>query len=311
MVLFRVLAGLVALLSCALAGISPACAQTAMPDRPLRVLLIPADGGTEDGTRADFLPLFNAISASTGLRFEVMTGHSYAAVIEGMCSGLADIAWFGAASYIEARERGCAELLAVEVTGGESQYYAGLFVRSDAAIDDIEALRGRSLAVGSVHSTSSFIYPVSMLLDVGLDPVRDLAAIRITDSHANALRAVQAGAVDAAAASFDSYARAVTRGALGEGELRVLARSAPIPNPPLALNPALPDAVKAALRDALARVHEAPGVTPDMVRGYGGKRVDRYDVTVTDALIDEAAGRMARVGGRVTDEIVAAAGRSR
>jgi phosphonate transport system substrate-binding protein len=39
--------------------------------RPLRVMLVPADGGTEDGTKADFLPVFNAVNRVTGLNFDI------------------------------------------------------------------------------------------------------------------------------------------------------------------------------------------------------------------------------------------------
>ena len=52
------------------------------PQKPIRVMLIPADGGTEDGTKADFQPLFDAITRSSDLHFTVSTGQSYAAVIE-------------------------------------------------------------------------------------------------------------------------------------------------------------------------------------------------------------------------------------
>lgn len=67
--------------------------------KPLRVILIPADGGTEDGTKRDFEPIFGAINQSTGLKFDLKVGQSYGAVVEAMCNGAADIAWFGPASY--------------------------------------------------------------------------------------------------------------------------------------------------------------------------------------------------------------------
>ena len=82
-------------------------------NKPLRVVLVPADGGTEDGTKKDFLPVFNAISKSTTLNFDIKVGQSYSAVIEAMCSGTADIAFFGPASYLQAKARDCAELLAL------------------------------------------------------------------------------------------------------------------------------------------------------------------------------------------------------
>src|SRR4030095_7120456 len=77
--------------------------------RPFRVVLVPADGGTEDGTRADFQPLFNAVARMTGRRCELTVAQSYAAATEAMCTGAAEIGWFGAVSYLQTKSRGCAE----------------------------------------------------------------------------------------------------------------------------------------------------------------------------------------------------------
>ncbi len=66
--------------------------------KPLRVVLVPADGGTEDGTKKDFQPIFSAVEQATGLKFDIKVGQSYGAVVEAMCNGAADIAWFGPAS---------------------------------------------------------------------------------------------------------------------------------------------------------------------------------------------------------------------
>jgi phosphonate transport system substrate-binding protein len=89
-------------------------------ERPLRVMLVPADGGTEDGTLADFKPMFNSLSKTTGLHFDMKVGQSYAALITAMVNQQADIAWFGAVSYLEAKKRGGAELLSLSVKKGES-----------------------------------------------------------------------------------------------------------------------------------------------------------------------------------------------
>lgn len=276
--------------------------------RPLRVILIPADGGTEDGSKADFKPLFAAITQTTGIHFDVKAGQSYAAVIEGMCGGLAEIAWFGAASFVEARRRGCAELLAVDVNHGSSSYYAGIFVRAESPAADLSDLRSRSLAVGSMHSTSSFIYPMTMLLTANLDPVKDLASIRITGSHSDSIKALDAGLVDSAALSFDSFAKAVNQGSIRAESFRLIAKSDPIPNPPLALHPDLSDELKARLRDALARVHQNPDVRPEMIRGYGGKQVDRYDTSVEESVFDVVEARMLAIDEDLTTALLRKAG---
>lgn len=268
----------------------PAQAQrTGSAASPLRVLLIPADGGTEDGTKADFLPLFNAITRSSGIHFDVQAGQSYSAVIEGMCAGQAEIAWLGPVSYVEARKRGCAELLGVEERDGSSTYYAGLFVRAASGIEKPADLAGKSLALGSQHSASSFSYPLAMLVKAGIDPLKDMSEIRLTGSHANSLLALQNGLVDVAGASFVSFERAVNQGGLNAADFRLVMKSDPIPNPPIAMHPGLPGPAKLALKKALGEAHETPGISPDAIRGYGGKRVDRYNTEAEDALFDAMA----------------------
>lgn len=284
------------------AALSPALAQTVADgskEHPLRVLLIPADGGTESGTKADYLPVFNAITRTTGLQFDLKVGQSYGAVVEGMCNQLADIAFFGPVAYVQAHRRGCAQLLAVGVEKGESVYYAGMFTKADSPIAAMKDVKGRRMAFGDVNSASSFTFQVAMLLDAGLDPVRDLAAIRMTGSHASSLAALTQGQVDVASLSFDSYEKAVKQGAVDAKQIKVIAKSIPIPYPPLALNAKLPEALKTQLKSAFAGVHKAPGVTPDMIRGYGGKKVDAFDTTFSEAEFNVAAEKLALL----TDEL--------
>lgn len=267
--------------------------------RPLRVLLVPADGGTEDGTKADYVPIFNAVTRMTDLHFDIKVGQSYGAVVEGMANQLADVAFFGPVTFLQARERGAAELLAVAVEKGHSVYYSGLFVRDGSPYRSLPDLKGRRVAFGDVNSTSSFAFPVAMLLAAAVDPARDLGAVLITGSHANSLKALQEGHVDAAAASFDSYEKAVKQGAIKPNVIRVLARSEPIPYPPLAMHPKLPPELKAKLRKAFNAVHTAPGVDKDMIRGYGGARVDRYDADFSETAFVAAGAKLAKV----TDEL--------
>jgi phosphonate transport system substrate-binding protein len=258
-------------------------------------VLVPADGGTEDGTRADFQPLFNAVARMTGLRFELTVAQSYAAATEAMCTGAAEIGWFGAVSYLQTKSRGCAELLAVDVVHGESVYYSGYFARRDSPVKTLLDVKGRSVAFGDVNSTSSFTFPVAMLLEAGLRVPEDLGKIRLAGSHANSLKALEQGEVDVAAASFDSFEKAVRQGAVKAGDYRVIAKSMPIPNPPLAMHPKLSAEAKQELRAAFNRVHQAPGVTPDMMRGYGGKKVDRYDAGYNEKAFAVAIVMMSKV----------------
>jgi phosphonate transport system substrate-binding protein len=267
--------------------------------RPLRVILIPADGGTEDGTRKDFQPIFGAISQATGLNFDIKVGQSYSAVIEAMCGGAADIAWYGPASYLQAKARGCAELLALAVRNGESVYYSGIFSRADAGIRGIADLKGKRIALGDVNSTSSFNVPVAMMITAGVDPARQAGAINMAGSHANVLKALAEGLVDAGGASFDSFEKAVNANAIDPAKVKVIVKSTPIPYPPLAIHPKVAEALKAKLRDAFNNIDKLPGISKEQIRGYGGGKVDGYTSKVSEADM-AAAGKMFEL---VTDSV--------
>ena len=272
--------------------------------RPLRVMLVPADGGTEDGTRADFEPVFNAITKDAGLHFEIRVGQSYAAVVEAMINGLVDVAFFGPVTYLQAKQAGAAELLAVAELNGESIYYAGIFVRVDSQLESLADLRGKSVALGDVNSTSSFNYPLAMLIEAGLDPVHDLSNVYLTGTHANSLQALAAGKSDAACASFTSFEKAVQAGKLDPKLIRPLAKSDPIPYPPLAMHVDLPQSIKQQLRDALNGVHLSQRISADQIRGYGGKRVDRYNADFSAEQFDRAMRQLAEVTKELKEAIL-------
>lgn len=276
--------------------------------KPLRVVLIPADGGTEDGTRKDFEPTFAAITQATGLNFDIKVGQSYSAVVEAMCSGAADIAWYGPASYLQARARGCAELLALAVRHGESVYYSGIFARKDAKIDKIGDLKGKRLALGDVNSTSSFNVPVAMMLEAGVNPARDATSINMAGSHANVLTALAEGLVDAGGASFDSFEKAVNANAIDPDKLKVVVKSAPIPYPPLAVHPKVNAAVKARLRDAFSNLNKLPGIRKEQIRGYGGGMVDGYTANVSEDDMAKAGKLFDLVTPQVKTDIIKKAG---
>lgn len=272
--------------------------------RPLRVILVPADGGTEDGTKKDFQPIFDAISKATGLKFDIKVGQTYGAVMEAQCAGAADIAFYGPASYLPVHAKGCANLLALAVNHGQSVYYSGLFARADARIDRIADIKGKRIALGDVNSTSSFAVPIAMMLQEGVDPARDARAVNIAGSHANVLKALAEGVADVGGASFDSFEKAVNQKAIDPSRIKVVAKSAPIPYPPLAIHPGVPAHVQAKLREAFETVHTLPGVTPEQIRGYGGAKVERYTTKVSEEQMAAAGKLFALVTPEVKQAIV-------
>lgn len=276
--------------------------SAALPDgskeHPLRVLMIPTDTGSNDITQ-DYKPVFNGITKNYGIYFDIKAGNSYSAVVEGLCNNQADIVWLGASTYGEAYEKCGVDLLAVDVKKGDSSYYSGIFARKGQGIKSLTDLKGKSMAFGSTSSTSSFNFPVAMLIADGVDPVKDLGRVIIAGSHSASLAALAEGKVDAAAASYNSYGKAVKKGAIDPAKFIPLAKSQPIPNPPMAMNKGLNNDLKIKLREAFNNIHTK--IDPAKIRGYGGKKVDRYDAYFDEKKIFEALAKL----GAVTKEVKA------
>jgi len=274
-------------------------------ENPLRVMMVPTDTGTNDIT-ADYAPVFQGITKHYGIHFDLRAGASYAAVVEGMCNNQIDIAWYGAVTFGQANDRCGVELLAVDVKKGDASYFSGIFVAKDSGIDEISDLKGKSMSFGSPNSTSSFNFPVAMLIAEGIDPVKDLQKIIIAGSHSASLAAMAEGKVDAAAASYNSFGKAVSKGTIDPTKFKSLAKSQPIPNPPLALNKGLSEDMKAKLRKAFGEIHTK--IDPSKIRGYGGKKVDRYDAEFDVQKIFDALGKLSAVTKQVKAEMIDKAG---
>lgn len=271
---------------------------------PLRVMLVPSDGGTEEGTRADFAPLFEALTRMTDLHFEIRVGQSYSSVIEAIAAGLTDLAYMGTVSFLTATDRGPVELLAISEIDGGFFYYSGLFTMVDSGIERLEDLRGKTLVFSDPSSSSGFVYPLALLLGEGIDPVHEARRVILSGSHTNSLTALAEGRADVAAAPFESYIKSVRQGAIDPRRVRIIAKSDPIPNPPIAINSELPRDVIERLREALDSVHTIPDLEPGMIRGHAGKVVDRYNADVPPELFEKARRNMALINNGYRAEIL-------
>ncbi len=278
---------------------------TGTKDDPLRVMMIPADTGGADVTE-DYKPVFDAIADKYGIHFDLKAGSSYAAVVKGLCEEQTDLAWYGAVTYGQAKDLCDAELLAVDVKKGESVYYSGIYTARDSGLESLVDLKGKSLAVGSVSSTSSFNFPMAMVINAEVDPVKDLSKVVIAGSHTNSIAALKEGRVDAAAASFNSWEKAVNKGIIDPSKFKVLAKSEPIPNPPMAMNRKLSPELKTKLREAFNNIHKH--VSPEKIRGYGGKKVDRYDAGYPEEKMLAVLKKLSKVTDDLKRDLVEKAG---
>ncbi|MDM8564200.1 phosphate/phosphite/phosphonate ABC transporter substrate-binding protein [Candidatus Halobeggiatoa sp. HSG11] len=229
-------------------------------------------------------PLFDAITKEFDIYFKVNSNKSYGAVINDFCTQKIHFAIFGTSSYGEIKKR-CydfAEIFAVVIEKGSSTSYSGIFVRKGHNLNTLKDLVGQSIAFGNQYSTSSFNFPVSMLIEAGINPADDFDDIFITGNHFAAIKALKTGKAIAAAVSFRAWLKAVRDGSIDPLYFKPLVKSIPIPNAPFVINKTLPTELKNTLRDAFRVIHTK--LSSDKLLNSFGKQVDRYDVNVDEQL---------------------------
>jgi phosphonate transport system substrate-binding protein len=210
----------------------------------------------------------------------------------------------GTVSFLTARDRGPVELVAVSEENGKSYYYSGLFALAESEIRDIGDVRGRTLVLSDPSSSSGFVYPLALIKKNGIEPIKDCARIILSGSHTNSLTTLAGGHAEIAAAPFESYLKAVRQGVIDPRRIRIIAKSDPIPNPPIAVSGRIDATTIDRLREAFHQVHTLPGIEPEMIRGHGGNIVDRYNAEVPESFFHAARENMTMINNQYRAEVL-------
>lgn len=214
--------------------------------------------------------LAGALEEALDCPVNVQVVADYAAEVLAMENGKLDLGQFGPIGYVFASERAGAEPVASFGTpeGELSTYTGGIWVAKDSDIQSIEDLRGRSLALGSVGSTSGDVLPRFALRQAGLADA-DLQ-MDYTGGHPEALLALKNGVVDAAQINSQTLGTAESEGTFDRTGFRQIWESEPIPNDPITVRGDMDQEFKDAVKEALLNLKPADvekvgaflGVTP-------------------------------------------------
>lgn len=223
---------------------------------------------------AKLKPAYDVLAAALSKKLEcpvsVQVVEDYAAEVLAMRNGKLDLGQFGPLGYVFADAKAGAEPLVSFGTAGKelSTYTAGIWVPKDSPIQAIGDLKGKSLALGSVGSTSGDVLPRFGLREAGIADA-DLK-MDYTGGHPEALLALTNGKVDAAEINSQTLATAIAAGTFTSDKYRQVWTSNPIPNDPITVRGDADPAFKAAVKDAflsldptdVAKVGEFLDVTP-------------------------------------------------
>lgn len=201
--------------------------------------------------------LGQALSQRLNCPVDVQVTEDYSAAVLAMRNQQVDVGIFGPLGFVFAHQRANAEALASfgDATGRLSSYTASIWVPVASPVQAVPDLRGRTLALGAVGSTSGDALPRQALVQNGLNE----QTVRTTyaGGHPEALLALTNGAVEAAEINSQQEAAATASGTFDPSKFRRIWTSAPIPNDPVTVRGDMDPAFKGAVRDALVRLDPA------------------------------------------------------
>ncbi len=266
---------LVLVATMALAGCGGGGGGSASGDEPLRVGLIPNENPEE--VEAQYQPLEDYLKKEIGREVELSVPTTYNAVVEAMVSGELDLAYFGGLTYVQARQRADVHPLFTEVNPrtGTTKYRSVIIVPADSNVRNVEDLRGKDFAFGSVSSTSGSLYPAIMLNQAGIDYRTDLGEVVYTGGHDTTAQAVANGRVAAGGLEDRILYDLQEEGIIGKDKVRVIEESDPIEGYPWVVRDDLSDKDEQALTEAYLDI-EDPKLL-DLLRAEDYQKVQAAD----------------------------------
>ena len=176
-------------------------------------------------------PLLQYLSAQTGVTLELKVAKDYDELLTWLREGSVSSAHLSPYAFIKASERGNITLLATVVNEGAETVRSLVITHAQSPIEKLKDLQGRTFAFVDTRSTSGFIYPRMLLIKMGYDPSRFLGKTVFCGDHLSVIAAVLSGKCDAGAV-YDGALKVAERNGYAVGQLRVLARSEPLPPDP-------------------------------------------------------------------------------
>jgi phosphonate transport system substrate-binding protein len=213
----------------------------------LRIGVSPTNGKT---TNALFEPLARYLDRR-GLEAAFVSADSYEDVTRDLGAGDLDAAILSPLSWVKAREKLPAALVATAARSGSPTYLGYLIARASDAPTSLAALRGKRIAYVERGSTSGYLCPRALLRERGLDPDTFFGEAKMLGNHAAVITAVANGEVELGATAsafvdperFDRVKEA--------DQVIVLAKTARIPLDAAVVHTRLSQRVGHRLREAL------------------------------------------------------------
>jgi len=204
-------------------------------------------------TKSRFEPLTRHLSAVTGITVTPVYLNTFD-VPEAFERGELDVTHTNSLIYVMMKDMGL-EPLAGEKRGSLGFRSAGgIAVKADSPIKKLEDLKGKRMVFGPMLAPTGYLAQYELLLDAGIDPEVDLDYYAIPAGaykHEKVVYGVWMGTYDAAAIPLLDLEIMEDLNKVGKGDLRVIARSDPIPYCVFGVSSRVPVKIADSVRTAL------------------------------------------------------------
>lgn len=153
----------------------------------------------------EFGAFVDAFESSTGLQIGFYPVNDRVAAAAALESDQVDLVFTGPAEYVVLRERvGVEPVVAIKRDG----YRSCLYTKADSGIGSVAALKGKSVGMSDVGSTSGHLGPSQLLVDADLDPRSDLKVLTVGDAVHEALKRGDVDAVGIGCHDYEEFMQA-------------------------------------------------------------------------------------------------------
>ncbi len=235
--------------------------QSALQGEPLILSVIPVESPRLMYEK--FLPLKYYLERELGRPVTIRIAADYQSAIADLASGAAHLSYLDPAAYCEARARHSGRVIPlVRAVGADAAARSVLVTRDIRGIEKVVEVRGKRLALGSQQSSFSYLIPLAMLLDVGIN-IKDFATVDYLHQEDRIALSVLIGIHDVGGIS-----EAVAKKYAADG-LRIIKRSDPVPQLFLSASSALPPADREAVLKSLVALKDK-GILASIERDIEG-----------------------------------------
>jgi len=228
----------------AMAGLSPAHAQTT-----LKVTTIPEEAATEQVRK--FGPLVKYLERTLGMKVEFTPVNDYPAAVEALVNKQVDLVWFGGFTHVQAQIRSGGKVIPIAQREEDTQFRSVFITQTDSGIKQLSDLKGKQVSFGSQSSTSGHLMPRSFLLQAGIDPDRDFKRVAFSGAHDATIASVVSGRVDAAALDITVWRKFVDEKKVDTSKVNVFFTTPPYFNYNWSVHADMPAALREKITQSL------------------------------------------------------------